>query len=114
MMTMMTVFLMTNPMSIMTKKTAISPSQNGSLNIRSSRETWFSHFDNSNKQTCDKNLFVLLWKIWTRIYIGRRELEYFIAQLKVKEEPFVLQFPVDSFSGNNACLETILSETNLG
>ena len=49
--TMMTVFLMTNPMSIMTKKTAISPSQNGSLNIRSSRETWFSHFYKSNKQT---------------------------------------------------------------
>ena len=45
--------MMTNPMSIMTKKTAISPSQNGSLNIRSSRETWFSHFDKSNKQTCD-------------------------------------------------------------
>ena len=62
MMTMMTVFLMTNPMSIMTKKTAISPSQNGSLNIRSSRETWFSHFDKSNKQSCDKNIFVLLWK----------------------------------------------------
>ena len=61
-MTMMTVFLMTNPMSIMTKKTAISPSQNGSLNIRSSRETWFSHFDKSNKQSCDKNIFVLLWK----------------------------------------------------
>ena len=51
MVTIMTVILMTNPMSIMTKKTAISPSQNGSLNIRSSRETWFSHFYKSNKQT---------------------------------------------------------------
>ena len=32
----------TNPMRIMTKKTAMSPSQKGSLSIRSSRETWFS------------------------------------------------------------------------